>query len=42
METAIKNKLINSYKTNNYIGQRLHKMQLVEFLTKNSKATAKK
>lgn len=36
MET-IKMNLMNSYKTNNYIGQRVHKMQLVAFLAKNVK-----
>lgn len=40
MEATIKTNLMNSYKTNNYIGQRVHKMQLVSFLTK--KAAEKK
>ncbi len=41
MENTIKQNLIESFRTNNYIGQLVHKKQLVEFLVKNSKSTAK-
>lgn len=41
METTIKENLMKSYKTNNHIGQTVHKMQLVAFLIKNGKSTAK-
>jgi len=37
MEAQIKLNLINSFRTNNYIGQRIHKMQLIDFLIKNNK-----
>jgi hypothetical protein len=38
MENTIKNNLLNAYKTNNYIGQIVHKMELVKFLVKKSKS----
>jgi len=38
---TIKMNLINAYKTNNYIGQKLYKMQLVNFLVKNQKSQKK-
>jgi len=41
MEATIKQNLLNSYKTNNHIGQTVHKMQLVALLAKNSKSTTK-
>jgi len=40
MEKTIKINLMNSYKTNNYIGQIIYKMELVNFITK--KTTQKK
>ena len=41
MEATIKQNLMKSYKTNNYIGQTVHKMKLVDFLVKNGKSTIK-